>query len=226
MNLDILKTEWAARDARLDAALRLNARLLTAELIDRRRGSIDKHLPFGRFEQVTSVATGILLMLFIGRHVTQPEFLIPAFVMLGWVVAMIVTGSQQRTAMRNLDFAEPTVAVLKKLEAMKVRRLATIRWAFLTGQVVWWIPFFIVLFKGLLGVNLYTVNDFMPRFIAANLAIGILFIPAWIAIARLVVHRVEGTGWFQRLMDAVAGEDLVKAREFLRELERYGADRG
>lgn len=83
-----------------------------------------------------------------------------------------------------------------------------------------------MLFKALLRVNLYTVNDFMPRFIAANLAVGILFIPAWILLARSVVHRIEGTGSFQRLMDAVAGEDLVKAREFLSELERYGTVAG
>lgn len=222
MNLDILKTEWAARDEKIEQALRLNARLLRAGLVDRRRGALRKHLPFGLFEQLMSVATGVLLVLFIGRHLKQPEFLVPAFVMLGWVIAMGVAGTRQRWAMEKLDFSEPTVVVLQKLEAMKVTRLTTIQWAFLTGQLVWWVPFFLVLFKGVLGVNLYAVNDFMPTFLATNVLVGVLFIPAWVAVARMVTGRIGGAPWLQRFTDGIAGEDLVKAREFLRELEAYG----
>lgn len=221
MNLDILRTEWAARDEKLESALRLNARLLKAGLIDRRRAEIRGKLPFGAFSAIVSVATIVLLGSFIARNLRDPEFLVPACMLLGWTVAVMVADLRQRAAMQRLDFGEPTVALLKKLEAMKVSRLTATRWAFLTGQVVWWIPLAIVAFKGLLGVNLYTVNDFMPKFIAINLLLGLAFIPAWIGIAKRVVGRFEGSPGFQRITDAVAGEDLVKARQFLEELARF-----
>lgn len=220
MNLDVLKTEWAARDAKLEGTLRLNTRLLKATLAGQRRGVVERLLPFGWTERIVwAIAIG-LLALFIADHVDQPRFLVPAFLMLAWTIVTGAVGFQQRAAMLALDYGQPAVEVQRKLAKIRIARLLAFKWSFLTGQVVWWVPLLIVLFAAL-GVDLYGVSQTVAFFLAANVAAGLLFIPVAAIAAKRVSARFERSPRFQRLLDAIAGEDIAAARAFLDELGRY-----
>jgi hypothetical protein len=73
---------------------------------------------------------------FIYQHRAEPRFMLPAMVLDVWVIA----GLAQR-----------------RLESRWVLRLRVIRWALLTGEIVWWIPFLIVAFKGFWDLDAYKV---------------------------------------------------------------------
>jgi hypothetical protein len=102
-----------------------------------------------------------------------------------------------------------------------MQRARTFLWAFLTGQILWWVPFVIVLFKGLLGVDLYRASPFMPTFIAWNLVFGVAFIPAALLIGRWVRPWVAGTRLSNTVLDMLTGADLAEARAALGRIARF-----
>jgi hypothetical protein len=136
------------------------------------------------------------------------------------VIVVSGIGIAQRQAFLDLDYGAPATATQKALEALKIARVRTFAWAFLTGQVVWWVPFMIVLFKGVLGVDLYA-TDFMRQFMAINVAAGLLFIPFAIWACGRISGRLEGSSALARLIDAIAGRDIVAARAFLGKLAEF-----
>ena len=224
MNLDDLKNAWAARDKKLEESIRLNTRLLRESFLDKHRESIRKRGPFGAFEMGVWIASVILLGAFLAAHYGEMKFFIPALFLDGWVIVMGILGIRQRMALHEIDYGQPLLAVQKQFETLKIARMRTFQWAFLTGQVLWWIPFTIVLFKGMLGVDLYSVNAFMPWFIACNIVGGLLFIPLAIWGSRRLAPRLQRSTVFQRLTDRVAGRDIAAARTFLKELARFEQD--
>ena len=87
--------------------------------------------------------------------------------------------------------------------------------------MVWWIPLAIVLLKGLGGVDLYAVSDFMPRFIAWNIAFGLAFIPLAIWVAKVFGEQMTESTFMRKLGDSLAGRDLAAAKDFLDRLSRF-----
>jgi hypothetical protein len=94
-------------------------------------------------------------------------------------------------------------------------------WAFLTGQIVWWIPLAIVAFKGLFGVDLYTVSAFMPKFMAINLALGLAFIPVVLLVGRFIGPRLADSRFSNGVIDAITGRDLAEARAIARRMDSF-----
>jgi hypothetical protein len=224
MTLQDLKDEWESRDRQLAEAIRLNAALLRETYLDKQRAEVMKRSPFGKFQFAIWIATLALLGAFIARHIAEPRFLIPALLLDGWTLAMGIAAIRQGRAMRELDFGEPPIVLQKKLEMLRIARLRTFRWGFLSGQVLWYVPFLIILFRALLGVDLYAVSEFMPRFMAWNVAGGLAFIPLAIWLSKRYGAGLERSTLGRHLLDSLAGRDVATAREFLARLARFEAD--
>ncbi|MEP7157391.1 MAG: hypothetical protein ABI905_16545 [Betaproteobacteria bacterium] len=223
LTLDDLKTEWLARDRQLESSLRMNTLLLRETLLEK-HGARMGRVRAGDVSQILFTIPFLAFFgWFIAHHLDQPAFLIPAVLLQVWTVAMLALGIQQRSGLRALDYSRPVVALQGEIEQIKIARLTTFKWAFLTGQLLWWIPFLLVVFKAL-GVDLFTVSAFMPRFIAWNIAFGIAFIPFALWASKLLVGRLGGSARFQKFTDGIAGSDVVVAREFLGKLARFEQD--
>jgi len=104
---------------------------------------------------------------------------------------------------------------------LRLERARTVQWALLTGQLVWWIPLAIVAFKGLLGVDLYTVSAFMPTFMAINLAVGVVFIPVALLSARVIGPLLADTRFSRSLIDAITGRDLAEAQAMAKRIGSF-----
>jgi hypothetical protein len=225
-DLDLLRAEWAARDSRLVQAIRVNTWLLKDSLLERHRAQVGKVRATRVFGMALDIAWLATLGVFLAHHVGEPRFFIPALLVQAWSVTMFALAIHQRQALRNLDYGAPLVVLQGRLEALRMARMRTFQWALLSGQVVWWVPFAIVVFKGLLGVDLYTVSAFMPGFIAWNIAAGLAFIPLAMWVAKRYGERLQRFSFMRGLADSVAGRDIAEARAFLARLaqfEREGA---
>jgi hypothetical protein len=218
MNLDILRTEWAARDQKLESALRLNTRLLHDAFLEKGRAEIVRKNDFGVFSVLIWVATLIAVGLFMAKNVGDMRFFLPALLIQAWTLATGVVGLSQRAAMRELDYSQPLVEVQKRLEALRIRRLQTFKWSFLTGQIVWWIPFMIVVTRAI-GADVYA-SEWMRQFMLINVAIGLIAIPVAIWVCRRIAGRFGGSKVLASFTDAIAGRDVVAARDFLDRLSR------
>jgi len=219
MNLDILRTEWTERDAKLDAALRINTRMLREMLVDRNAKEINRHIPFGAFSIVFWAVMLASMGIFMFNHAGEVRFFLPALAIFAWTLVMGIVSLMQRMAMRDLDYGQPTLVVQKRLEQLRIDRLRTFQWAFLTGQIVWWIPFFVVVLRAL-GVDLYA-SEWMRQFMVINIAVGLLFIPLALWGTRLLTRRFGHATAFRKLVDGIAGNDIAVARDFLARLSIY-----
>lgn len=224
LTLDDLKNEWVARDRKLEESLRVSTWLLRESFLEKHRANIGRAGRGGLFAILFSIPFLGFFGWFIANHINQPEFLLPALLLQAWTVVMLVLDIRQGEALRKLDYGQSVLALQRQIEQTKIARLRVFKWAFLTGQMLWWVPFVIVLFKGLLGVNLYTLSAFMPGFLAWNIAFGLAFIPFAMWASRLLVGRLGTAPRFQRFTDSIAGRDVVVAREFLDKLARFERD--
>lgn len=224
LTLDDLKTEWMARDRQLETSLRMNTLMLRETLLDKHSAKLGNATTGNVFQILFTMPFLAFFGWFIARHIDQPAFLLPAVLLQAWTVVMLALSIHQRSQLRDLNYARPVLELQSHVEQIKIARLRTFKWAFLTGQILWWIPFVLVLFKGLLGVNLYTASAFMPTFIAWNIAFGIAFIPFALWASKPLVGRLGASPKFQKFTDAIAGSDVGVAREFLRKLEGFGQE--
>ena len=222
--LDDLKTEWMARDRQLESQLRVNTLLLRETLLQKHSFDLGRATAGNMGQILFTVPFLAFFGWFITRHIDQPAFLLPALLLQVWTVVMLALSIHQRSQLRGLDYGRPVLELQSQVEQIKIARLNTFKWAFLSGQLLWWIPFVMVLFKGLFDVNLYTVSAFMPQFIAWNIAFGVAFIPFALWASRHLVGRLGESPRFQKFTDGIAGSDVVVARIFLGKLAQFGRE--
>jgi hypothetical protein len=222
MDLDDLKADWARRDQMLIDSLDRGAALAREALTELHLARLRRHGAMS--------AAGLLLLwipfligfgAFLAAHFGDWKFFVPALLLDAWTIVVGVITLRERAALLAVDFGRPPMEIQQRLAALRVERASAFKWAFLTGQVVWWIPFAIVLFKGVLGVDLYTVSAFMPKFMALNVLGGVIFIPLSLAAGRLVRPWLAGSPISRFVIDALTGRDMAEARALAERIARF-----
>jgi uncharacterized membrane-anchored protein YhcB (DUF1043 family) len=59
------------------------------------------------------------------------------------------------------------------------------------------------------------VEQFPSKWVVANYAFGVLFIPVGYLVARILAKRFHGHRWWQQLLDDISGNSLNAARNEL-----------
>jgi hypothetical protein len=220
LTLETLRDEWAERTRHLDERLGFAASVLNDDWIERNRERIRKSGAFGAFEMIVWIATLAMLGHFLASHVDHPALFATALVLDAWVIAMGAAGLREQQALRSLDYGRPIVHLQAEVEKLRIARIRTFNWGFLTGQVVWWIPFVVVVFAALTGVDLYESRHFVT-FAAWNIAGGLAFIPLALWLARRHGDRLSKVKAVRYFADSIAGRDIAAAREFIEKLRRF-----
>jgi hypothetical protein len=223
ITLEALRDEWNDRSRRMDERLSVTAQVLRDDWVERHRERIGRSAPMGPFSMAVWIATLALLGLFMGTHASQPSLFATALAIDVWVLATGVTGLRQQHALANLDYGQSLVDLQAKVEAIRIARIRTFNISFLTGQIVWWIPFAVVVVAGLFGVNLYHSAQFRA-FAAWNVAFGVAVIPLALWLARRYGERLSRVSVMRHIADSIAGRDIIAAREYLEKLRRFESD--
>jgi hypothetical protein len=219
MDLDILKEKWAEQDRKLDSCLRLNRRLLMAANMNRLQSPLRRFSLFTGLEVLLGLITLGILGRFIHTYWAEPRFALPAIGLHVWVIAYVAASIRQIAMALQIDYNKPIALIQKQIESLRVLRLRVIRWACLTGQLVWWIPFLIVVLKGLWDVDAY--KAFGARVLIANVAISLALIPAAIWLSRQYGQRMDRSPIVQRFMRDLAGYNITAASDFLATLSEF-----
>lgn len=221
MDLEQLKDEWQRRDLQFSRQLdHVNAQLRDA-LLARHAEQVVRLNDYGWIYWLAFLFTVLCLGTFIADHIDQPRFVIPAALLQIWTIAMHATHMFYRHALLRLDYNLPIVTLQRQIAHIRNRRLRQFKWGFLTGQILWWVPFCIVLAKGMLGIDLYAINDFMPGFMLANVVGGLVAIPLLLVAARAMGDRFGNTSPVRRLVDSLSGRDLQASQQFLARLAAF-----
>jgi hypothetical protein len=166
---------------------------------------------------------GLIVLFILGQfmyeHWAEPRFALPAAALHVWVIANVAASIRQMAMALHIDYDEPIAAIQKQLENLRVLRIRVTQWALLTGQVVWWVPFLIVVLKGRWGVDAY--RAFGGTVLAVNVLFGLTIIPLAIWVSRKFGDRMGRSPMIQRLMRVLAGYHLNAATGFLATLSDF-----
>jgi hypothetical protein len=219
MDLDILKEKWAEQDRKLDSVIRLNRQLPMAANMNRLQSPLRRFSLFTGLGVFVGLITLVILGRFIHTHWAEPRFALPAAALHVWVIAYVAASIRQMAITFQIDYNKPIALIQKQIESLRVLRLRVIRWAWLTGQLVWWIPFLIVVLKGLWDVDAYKALS--VGFLIANMAMGLALIPAAIWLSRKYGDRMDRSPVVRRFMRNLAGYNITAASGFLETLSEF-----
>lgn len=217
MNLDELRAEWAERDRQLNQ-VPLDGERLRQGLLAQHQREMRRLGWFDRYELIAGPIALALLGAFVWRHGQELKFLAPALALMVWCLVLPWLTQRQRQALRALDLGLPVLERQQRFEALRLQRLRTFQWAFLIGQLLWYIPFLIVFAKGLGGADLYQKA---PGYLWSNLLGSLLFIPLSIAVARWLPARWWRGPRLRAFADQLAGRDIVQTRRALEQLRAF-----
>lgn len=163
---------------------------------------------------------------FVHGHVHEPKFLLPGLLLHAWLTAEFAIEVYEIFLSRSIDFAAPVPDLQRRFARLCSVRVRNGRWALLTGQVVWWVPFAIVACKAVLGVDLYRIMPLEAMLL--QVVAGVLLIPAILWGAKRLPDSRTGSRMLARAVDILTGAELVAARQALENLARFeqGADDG
>jgi hypothetical protein len=224
MDLDALKEKWAEQDRKLDTAISLNRQLLLAANLQRVQSPLRRFALFTGAGVFQGAICLVILGGFIYTHWTEPRFAVPALLLHVWIIAYTAASIRLIAMALHVEYAKPIALIQKEIGALRMLRLQMIRWALLTGQVVWWIPALIVALKGLWDVDAYQV--FSPAFLLTNVAIGLALIPVAIWVSRKYGHRTDrfpAVAWLTR---ELAGHYINATSDFLATLSEFEREPG
>lgn len=226
MELDDLKAEWARQSSAASGALVLNNAMMLQSLADGRAMRVRDAGAMSGLGFYAWIFFLAAFGLFIAAHSREVKFLAPAIALLAWTIVMGVVTLRQREALRALDFSRPPAALQPAIAKLRLARAETVKWAFLTGQIVWWVPFAIVAFQGLFGVDLYAVSGAMPAILLWNVVSGVVFVPVALVLGRALRPLLAGTDMAGSFLNAITGRDMQEAHAALARLRRFqaGAD--
>jgi hypothetical protein len=221
MELDDIKTQLEHLDGKLDAAVRLNRRVLDVRILDKADRAL-KWLGWGLgIELALGVVAVLLTGSFVGDHVREPRFLVPGLVLHLFVIAQIAMLVRHTVATRQIDFGAPIVEIQRRVETLRVSMIRTTMWTFLLAPLLW-PPLLIVGLEGVLGIDAYAALG--APYLAANVAVGLMVIAIGLLVSRLYADRLSGSPFVRRLMRDLAGSNLAAAQGFLDSLSRFERD--
>ena len=218
MELDELKSRWQEQDRKLDDCLRLNQRLLRESLLGKADTALRRLSRLLWFELVVNVAGAILVGSFIGDHVTEPRYLIPAIALQLGLIAVIVAGACQLATIAGIDYAAPIVEIQCRLETLWLQRIRTMQWILILSPLAW-TPLLIVGFKWLLNVDVYSACG--TPFVVWNLLFGLLVLVLAVWISRTFANRMDRSPVIQRLLQDLGGQNLAAARTFVKSVSEF-----
>lgn len=221
MQLDDLKTAWAAHGTLLEKNLRINERLLREVMARKIRSSLAPYLLWRALEAVAGLVVIALVGGVLGDHLGELRYVAMAGIVLAFAVAVTATTIYLLLRAIRLDYSGPLTEVQLAVERLKRIEYRAFKWALLGGIVVW-LPAALVLFEALFTVNALARVDL--AWLASNVVFGLSLLWLGQLLSRRYVERPDLGPWARRLVDRVSGRSLESVDRHLAELASLARD--
>jgi hypothetical protein len=221
MELDDMKTAWAAHGAALERSLRINERLLREMMVRKARFALAPYVVWRALEVVLGGAALVFVVRVLAAHIGEPRYLVVVGALALLTAGITALCAYLLVGALALDHGGPVTAMQRHVEQLKLVEYHALKWVLL-GGVLMWLPAVLVLLEVLSGFDaLARVN---LRWLLSNLAFGVVVVVAGQLWSRRHVERPGRGPRAQRIVDALSGRELRKAAAHLAELASFERD--
>lgn len=208
MNFDELKARWEQASTEQEARMRLNPEALRA-IAQRRSGSALRSMRVTLVLEAALNAAGVLAIgAFLGDHVREPRWAIPAVVLHLLALLALVSVVRQLVQWMQVDPSSPVAQLQVRLERLRVLRARTVLWTLAIAPLAW-TPGLIVGLKGMFGLDAYGL--FGTPWLIANTGFGVALLALARWLSRRFAGQLEGSPRAERLAGLLSGSTLDQA---------------
>lgn len=217
MELEAFKQSWQEMDRKLEQQISLNRDLFQQMKLKESRNRLLPLALYRGIELILFLVFSNLLGGYIFDHLGQPQFYIPAAVILLFALSGIVGAIGQLYYISQVNFAEPVTVIQKKLMAVATHRIGLLKLTLAT------VPFFlcygIVGFEWLLGIDMFAYGH--PTWWVIQLAFSALLIPVVIWAICKINYQNMHRPWVRHLLENDGGRPVREAMAVLEEIRRF-----
>ncbi len=217
MEVEELRALLAENNRALEAIVRRNLEILTQAGVGKAAGALTRLARGIWLEVVIDFVALLAIGSFAADHAREVRFFVPAVALGAYAVAIIAGAVAQLVAIHDITYDEPVVAIARRLEQLKLRRIrSTLR--ILLFAPLMWVPLFVVALQAFFGVDVYAAGW---EWLCANLLFGLAVIPLAVAISRRYGSKLARIAPLRGLTDDIAGRSLVAAQDHLDAIRRF-----
>lgn len=221
MEFDDLKKQWEGLDAKLDAAMRLNRRVLDERVLNKAGRAMTRLGWSLALELALGIVAVLLTGSFVADHIREARYLAPGLVLHVFVIAQIGALVRQIVMTRQIDYAAPLVEIQKRIESLEIFNIRTFVWTLIASPFLW-AALLIVVPKEIVGIDVYA--ELGLRYILANVVLGLALLTVGLLVSRRYADRFSGSPLGRKVMRGLAGYNLAAARRHLESLAQFEKD--
>jgi hypothetical protein len=221
MELDELRRRWAELDRKLDRARAVEGELLRQAVVPPARRRVGRLAVGGGLDVAFGVAGLLAVGAFLARYGGDVRLALPALGLLAGFAALLAGAVRQLERVSRVDWSGPVAEIQAALAALRVARLRQFRWVILLAPLMGTCGMVVglqALVGWASGGRARILDALDPRWVAANYAFGLLFVPLGGLAARVLARRYGGRAWWRSLLESLSGRSLEGAA---REVDRW-----
>ncbi len=221
MELDEMKTVWAAHGAAMERSITINDRLLREMLLRKVRVALAPHILWRTLEVLLGIAALAAVVPLLAAHRDEIRYLLVGGGLLVFIAGTTVLCLYLLVKGLTLNYGGEVAEIQRDVEHIKLAEYRAYKWTVLGGVVVW-LPAALVLFEVLTGVDALARAD--GPWLIANLVFGLVTLGFGLALSRKYVERSDLGPRARRLVEALSGRGLRSATKHLEELSSFVVD--
>ncbi len=216
MELDEMKQAWQSLASRLDHQETLALREYQARHVDRVRGYLRPLIIGQIFQLLCGLGMSFVFGSFWIDHLGSMTLLVSGVLLHAYGVAYILAAARELYILGSIDYSAPVLAIQKRFAHLRAWRLRSGLYIGLAGCVLW-VPFIVVCFQMLFGVDLMEVA---PLFVWILVASGVASALVLYLFARWLRYP-QRAALATRLYNSALGWTLRRAQQALDEVGRF-----
>ncbi len=219
MELDQLQERWSQLDHKLDRSLATNSAVLRQVGLLGTRRRIDRLAVWPAIDLAFGMGVLLVTGSFLGDHWPEPTLFLPALGLMIASVLFVIDNIRQLASASGVAWDGPIADIQLAVSRLRHARIRQFKWIILLSPLLW----FCMMSVGgelIFGVNV--IKTFDPAWVVANIAFGVLFVPAGVMIARVLGRRWQSRPFWRNLLDDISGRNLARAQQELKSWAELG----
>ena len=219
--IDELKAKWQDHSLQLEQSLRVNRQLLKTTNLSAVDSGLRREAIYAGLEAALWLLISMALGHFLAGHIRMPALALSAGAVDLMSIGMIIASTRRAVGALQVDYGSPVAALQKQVEALRLLRIHTTKWSVLCGALLW-VAWCAVLCSALFAIDIY--KDARPAWLVANLLFGLALFPAALWVSKKYANRSPGSPFIQRLMNDLAGSNLIAVQISLARLKEFESE--